>query len=136
MAQACLNDRFKNLWDPDLTHWGSSWDNYLNVWGERHFLWTHLANLLEYGLELRKNQLGSEDNSEGSRHKNTNSFGTPKSNHVYYKIIYLWAFQSIQLFCPLSLISLFGLNSCYLTLKESWLRQPCMFGSCLTTVKR
>lgn len=65
---------------------------YLKVSGKKHFLCTGLANLVEYELELRENQLDNEVNSERSRNENKDSFATIctlKYNLVYYKIIYI-----------------------------------------------
>lgn len=113
--------------------------HYLKVSSKRHFLGAGLANLVEYRrLELRQNQLDSEINSEGSRNENTDSFDiicTLKFSLIYYTINYLWCFQSSQLFCPFSLISLFGLNFCYLPPRESQDNHVYLI-SYLTTVKR
>lgn len=65
-------------------------DHYLKAPGKKHFLWAGLANLVEYELELREDQLDNEVNSEVSRNQNTDSFDiicTLRPSHACYKIV-------------------------------------------------
>lgn len=117
-----LNDRFKNLWD-------QTWPTKNQVW---IILWKYQARGTFYRLllltwwntdwswgRISLTMKSTQREAERRTQSPLISFAF-KSSHVYYKIIYLWSFQSSQLFCSLSLISLFGLN--FLPLWESRLR--------------